>query len=73
LSNFYTGVSGITPLSPALTVASRSGDMALSVYENGKYNIYSLDSSKLGAGSLPSTLAPNHPALLPPQDRPPRG
>src|SRR5262249_858051 len=36
-----TGLSGITSSSPALSVASQTGTAAYSVYEDGKYNIYS--------------------------------
>ena len=32
------GVSGITAMSPALAVASRSGTLAFSVYRNGRYD-----------------------------------
>jgi Tol biopolymer transport system component len=42
-----TGISGITSSSPALSVASRTGEAAFSVYQGGKYDIYTLD---LGAG-----------------------
>src|SRR5204862_7864300 len=35
-----TGLSGITASSPALSVASKSGVAAFSVYEGGKYDIY---------------------------------
>jgi Tol biopolymer transport system component len=42
-----TGISGITSSSPALSVASRTGEAAFSVYQGGKYDIYALD---LGAG-----------------------
>ena len=42
-----TGISGITSSSPALSVASGTGEAAFSVYQGGKYDIYTLD---LGAG-----------------------
>ena len=35
-----TGLSGITASSPAMSVASQTGIAAFSVYEGGKYNIY---------------------------------
>ncbi|HEY0139926.1 MAG TPA: BamA/TamA family outer membrane protein [Thermoanaerobaculia bacterium] len=40
-----TGIAGITDMSPALTVASRSGDIAFSVFEDDNYNIYTLPPS----------------------------
>ena len=42
ITRVQTGVSGITELSPALTVASRTGDIAFSLYEDDNYNIYKL-------------------------------
>src|SRR5207253_2261392 len=50
VTNVQTGVAGITDLSPALSVAARSGDIALSLFEDDSYNIY--------------TLAPNAPATV---------
>jgi hypothetical protein len=40
LTKVGTGLSGITSSSPALSVASKSGLAAFSVYEDGKYDIY---------------------------------
>jgi WD40 repeat protein len=48
LTRIGTGISGITSSSPALSVSSRTGVAAFSVYEGGKYDIYSLE---LGSGS----------------------
>jgi Tol biopolymer transport system component len=42
-----TGISGITSSSPALSVATRTGQAAFSVYQGGKYDIYTLE---LGSG-----------------------
>jgi Tol biopolymer transport system component len=46
LTNIYTGVSGITNLSPALSVAGDSNKIVYSVYDDGKYSIYSYDNTK---------------------------
>lgn len=46
LTNIYTGVSGITNISPALSVAGKNNEMVYSVYEHGKYSIYSYDLNK---------------------------
>jgi Tol biopolymer transport system component len=43
LTNVSTGVSGITPLSPALSVATGSDRLALAVYQRGDYEIYTID------------------------------
>jgi Tol biopolymer transport system component len=66
-----TGLSGITSSSPALSVAARTGLAAFSVYENGKYDIYTLDVSGIGRGLLPPTTGLPIAAVLPPIDRRP--
>ena len=43
VTRVQTGVSGITEMSPALTVAQNTGDIAFSMYEDDNYNIYRLD------------------------------
>ena len=43
-TNILTGVSGITALSPALSVAD--GRLVFSAYENDGYNIYALDTDE---------------------------
>jgi Tol biopolymer transport system component len=67
LTNLLTGVSGITELSPALSVAQ--GRVVFSAYEDDGYNIYSLDAEqgKLTGGE-PVKL-PVNAALLPPVQR----
>lgn len=46
VTRLATGVSGITALSPALSVAQRSGRVMFSVFENTGYNVYGLDSER---------------------------
>jgi WD40 repeat protein len=81
LTRIGTGISGITSSSPALSVASRTGAAAFSVYEGGKYDIYTLDlglgasavsarSGLPGEGKALSDVAPNA-GTLPPLDRQP--
>ncbi|EON76182.1 tolB protein precursor [Lunatimonas lonarensis] len=43
LTSYFTGISGITNWSPALTVARDNGLMAYSLYRNGRYYIYRAD------------------------------
>ena len=40
VTNMATGVSGITDLSPALSVASGTGSLAYSVFEGQRYSVY---------------------------------
>ncbi|HEX9895582.1 MAG TPA: BamA/TamA family outer membrane protein [Gemmatimonadales bacterium] len=47
LTDFYTGVSGITPLSPALSWSALSDRLAFVYFEQGKYDVYSLSSPRL--------------------------
>jgi len=47
ISHLQTGVSGITSLSPAMTVAMQSGRMMFSVYSDSKYSIFSLEPEEL--------------------------
>ena len=43
ITRLATGVSGITALSPAMSVAQRSGRIMFSIFENTGYNVYGLD------------------------------
>ena len=83
LSDLYTGVSGITSMSPSLSVAAKSDRLVYSVYENSKYDIYVIDSLETKQGTevpgsvpevLPYTTVSNNllqtdPAILPPAQR----
>ena len=46
ITRVATGVSGITALSPAMSVASQSGRMMFSVFENSGHNIYGIDAER---------------------------
>ncbi|MEO6260168.1 MAG: BamA/TamA family outer membrane protein, partial [Thermoanaerobaculia bacterium] len=52
VTHVQTGVTGITDLAPALTVASRTGEIAFSLFEDNNYNIY-----RLPANSAALTVA----------------
>ncbi|HJZ77294.1 MAG TPA: hypothetical protein VKE51_36430, partial [Vicinamibacterales bacterium] len=78
LTRIGTGISGITGSSPALSMAAHSGTgvAAFSVYEGGKYDIYTLElGSTAGTGRAtgPDDLsqAPPNAGALPPLDRKP--
>jgi Tol biopolymer transport system component len=43
VTNLSTGISGVTALSPALSVAERSDRLAFSVYRRGGYEIHAMD------------------------------
>ncbi len=46
LTNVYTGVSGITPLSPCLSWAHEADRLAFAYYEDGEYNVYGVDNPR---------------------------
>ncbi len=70
VTNLYGGVSGITALSPALSVARDSNKMIFSVYQNNKYDIYSFDSTKIIQGKIPyNNYTFTNPGFLPPMKR----
>ena len=70
VTNLFGGVSGITSISPALSVAANSNYITYSVFDKGKYNIFSIDSAKVlqGKKDLPQ-FAFTEPAMLPPLKR----
>jgi Tol biopolymer transport system component len=51
VTDLVTGASGITSLSPALTVASGAKRIAYSVYDDGRYEVYSIDDVERLAGT----------------------
>jgi Tol biopolymer transport system component len=66
-----TGVSGITELSPAISLAREGHRLVFSAYEDNRYTIYSIDSdSILAGGPVEPPLGLVSPAVLPPTDRP---
>lgn len=69
VTNLYTGVSGIVGLSPAMSVAVKSGRMAMSVFENDRHVIYAIDDSTTLRGEPVRAEFAINPALLPPADR----
>ena len=73
LTRIGTGISGITSSSPALSMASRTGVAAFSVYQGGKYDIYTLELGSAGAGRPTGTedlsQAPPNAGALPPLER----
>ena len=65
ITRLATGVSGITSLSPAISVARRTGTLLLSVFDRQGYSIRSLGDAE--ATAAPVTLATSRAAgVLPP-------
>ena len=63
LSSYLTGVAGITSSSPALSIATATGRLSYSVFEDDGHSIYVLDPSKVVALVPPE--ASTRAALLP--------
>jgi WD40 repeat protein len=71
ITNVSTGLSGITSSSPVLSVAARTGMAAMTVYDRGRYHIYTLSSAQLAAAARrgPMREPTVNAATLPPLDR----
>ena len=65
LTNLLTGATGITELSPAMSVSASR--LAFSVYENDGYNIYALDAPQQLAGLPLESSIPRDAGVLPPR------
>jgi Tol biopolymer transport system component len=65
LTDLLTGVSGITALSPALSVAASTHKLAYSVYDDGRHEIYTIqDAERLQGWPVPAE-APRAAAIIP--------
>ena len=70
VTNLFTGASGITETSPALSVAGRSGRLVYSVFRTNGYELYAIDSAETLAGRPPPpAAAAGDAAILPPRER----
>jgi Tol biopolymer transport system component len=70
ITNLFGGVSGITDVSPALSVASRTGDVVFTAFENNAHTIYRLAPESAPASDTAATLPETaRPATLPPHER----
>jgi hypothetical protein len=70
VTNIHTGVAGIAPLSPAMSVAAETGEMSISVFKNGSIEIYRIDDPEvLAGGPVIEAYEGVDPAILPPAVR----
>jgi WD40 repeat protein len=46
LTNVFTGIAGITPISPAISWASPADRLAITDYEKGDYDVYVIDNPR---------------------------
>jgi Tol biopolymer transport system component len=72
ITSLQTGVSGITGISPAMSVARDAGTILFSVFDEFEFHVYSLQAGEADAGgeviSLSSSPQPGR--ILPPQEPP---
>ncbi len=66
VTNLKTGVSGITALSPSMTVAAQNGRLVFSVYHDGGYSVFGLQGEE-AMGELVEQGMVTLGAILPPQ------
>lgn len=66
MTNLATGVSGITSLSPAFSVAQQAGRLVFSVYEGNGYNVQSLELDEVSGTPVKRALGPRTAVQLPP-------
>ncbi len=70
LTDLLGGVSGITSISPALSVATETDKLVFTAFEGGSYSIYTFDEAADLAGQPPEFLdVAVNPAALPPEQR----
>lgn len=70
LTDLYTGISGITHLSPAITVARESGDVLYSFYQKGNYEIFRVEASEFIKKEVDPMEIDFSAATLPPLEPP---
>ncbi len=69
LTNIATGVSGITQLSPALSVATGGNRLAFAIYFRGDYEIYTIDQPDQLTSVTPAPQSVAEASTLPPLQR----
>lgn len=72
VTRISTGVSGITDISPAMSVAPATGRMLFSVFEDQGYAVFGLDSSRTHGEPVVLGATVASASILPPGDTPGR-
>lgn len=66
LTNFVTGISGITQYSPAVSISRETGKIAYNYYTNNNYNIYLADEQEFRETSIDPGYFDQTAGTLPP-------
>lgn len=69
LTQILTGITGITPLAPAMSVARENDEICYSHFYNGKYSIYSADTTEFAPVKVDPSTTNYSAAILPPLNR----
>jgi Tol biopolymer transport system component len=69
LTDLYTGISGITHLSPALSVARQTGEVVYSHYQDKKFTIYKANPEDFERRPVDPMEVDFTPATMPPFER----
>jgi WD40 repeat protein len=70
LTDFYTGISGITHMTPSISIARETGDIVYSYFQNGKYSIFSAQDADFERVKVDPMVLDMTAATLPPFERP---
>jgi hypothetical protein len=70
VTNLYSGIAGITELSPSVSVAQASGRVVFSGYMDGYYTIYAIDDPATLQGQAFLAQFERDPGILPPRSGP---
>ena len=68
ITQLQTGVSGITAISPTISVAREAGTLLFTVFDNAQFHVYSLQAGEADAGgeAVVASSTPQPGRLLPP-------
>ncbi len=66
MTDFFTGVSGITSFSPAISVSPKTGEIVYSHYVNNAYNIYYADLERFNYRNVAIDVVDKTASILPP-------
>ena len=70
LTDFYTGISGITHMTPSISIARETGDIFYSHFQNGKYSILRAHEAEFDRVKVDPMVVDMTAATLPPFERP---
>ncbi|TVR38050.1 MAG: tolB protein precursor [Bacteroidia bacterium] len=70
LTDLYTGISGITHMTPSISVARETGEVLYSHFQKGGYSVYRANPDEFDRVKVDPMQLDMHAATLPPYERP---